>query len=636
MLLVDGEGQLQVAAYVGNARDAVMATFPRGRRFGAGPGDHRGSHRPHVDVMNDPVAGRARRMGTVAGYHSVAFAPMLWEGRGIGVVGVARSRGAFSDKELALLQTFADQAVIAIQNDVCSTRPRRHWPGRRRRPTCCASSAARDRDPARLRRDRATAAILLQERQPRAVLWLAEGERAAASPGRRQNGGKLADQGEARLTRIDPRREPRSEHAWPMLPNDPLAELLDQAAEQSTPTTAPCSTVSAAALHSVHLRAAASQRRGHGRPGGPGAARWVRSTPRYVALVEHLRRPGGDRGRERSHVPRDQGSARAADGDGRDPACHQLARSTDTQPVFDAIVQSCRRFSPRRAPAGCTWRCWSANMIQDVAFPAAWARGGAEGRRLPRSLWPLDPRQRRPAPAILEGRVIRVADYRRGRQAWFSRMPVPGRSRSALPRALFVPLLRDGKALGSLDNHCAKTTGEFDAKEIALGQTFADQAVIAIENARLFDETHRRRSSGRSRPPRCSRSSAARRPTSSRCSNALAERAVPAWAMPTAAACWLVVGGRLRAMTQLSGGSTPRRRSTRRRRCRASSIGGSCRSSKADRSTSKTSLPLLGGGEYPDVRQLPGYATASRSVLAVPMMREGRADRRDLAAALRR
>ena len=41
---------------------------------------------------------------------------MLWEERGIGVIGVARSRGAFNDKELALLQTFADQAVIAIQN----------------------------------------------------------------------------------------------------------------------------------------------------------------------------------------------------------------------------------------------------------------------------------------------------------------------------------------------------------------------------------------------------------------------------------------------------------------------------------------------------------------------------------------
>ena len=50
------------------------------------------------------------------GYQSLAFAPMVWNGQGIGAVGVARSRGAFADKELAMLQTFADQAVIAIQN----------------------------------------------------------------------------------------------------------------------------------------------------------------------------------------------------------------------------------------------------------------------------------------------------------------------------------------------------------------------------------------------------------------------------------------------------------------------------------------------------------------------------------------
>jgi len=47
----------------------------------------------------------------------VIFAPMLWEGRGIGVIFVGREFvGPFSEKEVALLKTFADQAVIAIQN----------------------------------------------------------------------------------------------------------------------------------------------------------------------------------------------------------------------------------------------------------------------------------------------------------------------------------------------------------------------------------------------------------------------------------------------------------------------------------------------------------------------------------------
>jgi signal transduction histidine kinase len=51
------------------------------------------------------------------GIKAAIGAPMLWEGKGIGAIWVARDYAApFSDKEIALLRTFADQAVIAIQN----------------------------------------------------------------------------------------------------------------------------------------------------------------------------------------------------------------------------------------------------------------------------------------------------------------------------------------------------------------------------------------------------------------------------------------------------------------------------------------------------------------------------------------
>src|SRR6185369_6360224 len=63
------------------------------------------------------VPERTRRACAAVGYKGVVFAPMLWEGKAIGVIFVGRDyAGAFSDKDIALLETFASQAVIAIQN----------------------------------------------------------------------------------------------------------------------------------------------------------------------------------------------------------------------------------------------------------------------------------------------------------------------------------------------------------------------------------------------------------------------------------------------------------------------------------------------------------------------------------------
>ncbi|MEO8537762.1 MAG: GAF domain-containing protein, partial [Betaproteobacteria bacterium] len=154
---------------------------------------------------------------------------------------------------------------------------------------------------------------------------------------------------------------------------------------------------------------------------------------------------------------------------------------TDTQPVFDAIVDSCQRLLGGKAvalamPVG--------DMIQTVAFASDGADSGKGGAMKP---WPLD-RGSGAGTCILESRTIAVADTAEGAKQ-FARMPQLAIA-LGYRSALFVPLLRDGAAIGCLAILRA-AAGEFDANEISLVQTFADQAVIAIENARLFNETQK-------------------------------------------------------------------------------------------------------------------------------------------------
>ena len=63
------------------------------------------------------IAPLVREMARVRGYRSLVFVPMVRQGQAIGAIGVTRrDAGTFAGHEIALIKTFADQAVIAIEN----------------------------------------------------------------------------------------------------------------------------------------------------------------------------------------------------------------------------------------------------------------------------------------------------------------------------------------------------------------------------------------------------------------------------------------------------------------------------------------------------------------------------------------
>lgn len=120
IFLTSEEGLLQIAAARGANAEAARERFPipiegtaselaiRERRLVRS-----------ADVQNDPdvpidLRETARRIGQ---NYSMAIAPMLWEDKAIGTIFVGRtSMVPFTDRECELLNSFADQAVIAIQN----------------------------------------------------------------------------------------------------------------------------------------------------------------------------------------------------------------------------------------------------------------------------------------------------------------------------------------------------------------------------------------------------------------------------------------------------------------------------------------------------------------------------------------
>ena len=119
-MLVRDDGRLQPAAWRGAAFERVardLGSSPLDQSFtGRALRERRAIQVTQSEAIEAGYPG-VREIAESVGDYTAIYSPMFWEGRGIGSIAVFRQPPRpFGDKEEALLRTFSDQAVIAIQN----------------------------------------------------------------------------------------------------------------------------------------------------------------------------------------------------------------------------------------------------------------------------------------------------------------------------------------------------------------------------------------------------------------------------------------------------------------------------------------------------------------------------------------
>ncbi|MGH8739394.1 MAG: GAF domain-containing protein [Burkholderiales bacterium] len=443
--------------------------FPLTREYmhGAAILDCRMVDMPDVELMDERFAAGKRNFAA-SGYRAMTVVPMVKDGAAIGTIAVVRdAAGPLSDKQIALLKTFADQAVIAIENVRLFNKTSEALEEQ-------IATAETLRVVAQLQSDVQPVldAIARNAAQLCGALFSCvyrfDGELVHLvathnlAPGAMELGRTMY-----------PMRPDRSQLSGRAVLTRAVQRLEDVAQDSDY--------AMRVATEGGWRRLLAVPMLREAKPLGVIVVGWRGPGPIPERQVELLKTFADQAVIAIENVRLFNETKEALE---QQTATAEILRVisgsiTDTQPVFDAIVRNCQRLFGGRAvalvmPNGAT--------LRSVAFASD---GSVKGEEAPMNPWPLD-RASAGGACILDSRVIAVPDIAEAVPTY------PRMAQLALDlgyrSALVVPLMREGKAIACLAMLRAQS-GEFSDKEISLASTFADQAVIAIENVRLFNET---------------------------------------------------------------------------------------------------------------------------------------------------